>query len=312
MTSTPLACSEDRVVLARRGALSSAEWQDFATHLASCADCRIAWRLAVDFDHSAAARAGDEHLVARAVRAALVPSTRRRPYLLRFALAASLVLLAGAASAAIVLRVRRSAPVAPAPAADTAKPGRPRRAVPVRALPPVASPAEEPAPTVAAPTTVVPAPPQGGRAVAAPAPQPEPPVAIDPFEGLPAPLSLPPPAPSPENAATLFARALAERQAGRAPAAIATFRELQREFADSSEATVALVSLGDLLLESRLPAEALAYFQAYLRRAPSGTLAPEAWIGKARALDALGRPSEAQAAWNEIARRFPDARYRYH
>jgi len=319
VTSASAPCSDDRVALARRGTLSPAEWRDFATHLSTCADCRIAWRLAVDFDHTAAARSGDELVVARAVKAALASPARRRPGVLRFALAAGLVLVAGAASATIVLHARRSQPTELASAPESPKPAKPRvRSAWVRALPavealapPVELSTESPPPPSVAPVpsaAVGPATSQGPRPVGAPA-VPQEPTALDPFERPGKPLA-PPSTVSVARAATnLFDRALAERQAGRTPAAIASFRTLQRDFADSPEATVALVSLGDLLLEIRLPAEALTYFQAYLHRAPSGTLSPEAWIGKARALDALGRPSEASAAWNEIARRFPDARY---
>ncbi len=49
MRSIAPSCSDDRMGLARRGALSSAELLDFATHLSTCADCRIAWRVSAEF-----------------------------------------------------------------------------------------------------------------------------------------------------------------------------------------------------------------------------------------------------------------------
>ena len=48
------------------------------------------------------------------------------------------------------------------------------------------------------------------------------------------------------------------------------------------------------------PAEALAFFDAALAEDPSST---EAWRGRARALEALGRPAEAATAWAEFERR---------
>jgi TolA-binding protein len=357
MKPTSVPCMEDRVALARRGALSPAEWQEFASHLTVCVDCRVAWRLTSDFEHSAEARPGDERIIARGVKAAMAAS--------------AVLVAAGAASAAIVLHVHRSGPPEPPDVPGKVRPAKPRgaRGIRPKPLPPVESPAESPAalpverpaenplafpdprPVENAPALPVerpatlpaerpaertpalpaewhaapPAPdrassraapaasaPESAQVQAAAGPAARPPqevAELDPFEGTGGSLSSLPASVSRQNAADLFARGLAERQEGHAPAAIATFRRLQRQAPDSPEATVSLVSLGDLLLETRMPVEALAYFQAYLRRAPAGTLALEAWIGKARALDALGRASEARAAWKQIARRFPDARY---
>ena len=324
MNSTSMSCGEDRVALARRGALSPEEWQDFATHLAECVDCRVAWRLGMDFEHGAPARPGDERIVSRGVKAALASSARRRPNLIRLALAASVVLVAAsAASAALLLHVRHSGQAESQPTPSKIRPAKSRAARNAAAAPQVQTvPAESPAgPAVelpaalpapsqasapAAPATTAPASPKVERVSARPSPE----VAtLDPFEHAGSPLS-PPPAPPPrEDAPGLFARALAERQEGRGQTAIATFRRLEREFPDSREATVSLVSLGDLLLGTRQEAEALLCFEAYLHRAPTGALVPEAWIGKARALDALGRVTEARVAWKEIARRFPNAPY---
>ena len=329
MKSLSVSCTDDRVVLARRGVLSPPEWQDFATHLSECADCRIAWRLGIDFEQSAAARPGDERIVAAGVRAALDRSARPHTKLIRFALAASVALAAaGAASAAIVIHVRHSEPAAPTAAPDKVRPAKPHSASVIRTNPLMESPA---APVVedqvAAP--LVPAAP--GRLVSptlptAPATRPiplpveragtrsseqapEPLAMLDPFETADrSPLPTVPP-PHREQAPDLFARAVAERQAGRSQTAIAIFRSLQREFPDSLEATVALVSLGDLLFGTGRQAEALRNFEAYLRREPEGTLVPEALIGKAHALEALGRVAQARSAWGELARRFPNSPY---
>jgi TolA-binding protein len=74
-----------------------------------------------------------------------------------------------------------------------------------------------------------------------------------------------------------------------------------------TEAHVSHVSLGRLLLERGLWADAVPQLDAYL--ATGGTLAPEALYGKARALDALGRRDDGAAAWRELARRYPDSVY---
>jgi TolA-binding protein len=315
MKSASPFCPDDRVALARRGALSLTEWQEFAVHLAECADCRIAFRLGKDFDESAALRPGDERLIARGVKRALSASARPRRAVLRLALAASVTLVAaGAASAAIVLHQRYAAPTSPA---ATSAQLRPARGPAARRVPPAATEAAPIPPLPAAETeeaAVAPAappptePPPGTRPAAKPAGRaPEPVAFADPFD-VPGSALLSPP-PVRDDAASLFAQAVSERKQGRAQLAIAAFRSLQRRFPESREATVALVSLGDLLLGAGHRAEALLAFETYLLRAPGGALQPEAMVGKARALEALGRVREAAASWREIARRFPDSPY---
>jgi TolA-binding protein len=82
-------------------------------------------------------------------------------------------------------------------------------------------------------------------------------------------------------------------------------RTLEQRFPDSSQALVARVSRGDLLLRVGNAAEALLAFDSYLGRAPSGNLVPEALAGKVRALEALGRTEEAKRLRQERAGRFP-------
>jgi TolA-binding protein len=99
------------------------------------------------------------------------------------------------------------------------------------------------------------------------------------------------------------------RQEGRFQDAIASFRTLQGQFPDTPPALVSLVSLGDLSLRTGAPSEALASFESYVRRAPSGALVPEALAGEARALKALGRAQESENTWRDLARRFPGSPY---
>jgi len=105
-------------------------------------------------------------------------------------------------------------------------------------------------------------------------------------------------------AAALLAEARELRAAGRYVAAGSTYGRLQREYPGSAEARAALVSFGELQL-SQLgdAAGALRSFDAYLRSA--GSLAQEASYGKIRALRALGRRTEEQAATAAFLARYP-------
>jgi TolA-binding protein len=115
--------------------------------------------------------------------------------------------------------------------------------------------------------------------------------------------------PAAEGAPAIFARAVKEREQGRTSDAIATFRSLQRRFPGTPQAEVSLVSLADLTLASGDATTALEAFDTYLAVAPSGPLATEALLGKTRALGALGRSREADAARAELSRRYPGSPY---
>jgi TolA-binding protein len=316
MRSIPQACSDDRAARARQGALSAAEWQEFASHLATCADCRITWRLMVDFEQSAAPAPGDERLLGCAAKLALAGSRSRRVHVFRVGVAAAVILLvAGVASGAILLRARHVA--VSADLTDSARTAgmKARRAAASSAAQPVAPEksaaflATEPAPP--APSGVA----QPPMAVVSRSAHPS----RKPIERATGHLASVAPDASPravaldpspvENASILFARAVSEREQGRTSSAIATFRSLQRRFSKTPQAVLSLVSLADLLLGTGDAATALVAFEEYLAAAPSGALVPEALLGKARALSALGRAAEAEAVWREIARRYPDSPY---
>jgi len=330
MKSIPVSCSDERAALARRGTLTASEWQDFATHLTTCIDCRMAWRLAADFDQSAPARAGDERMIARAVNLALTPAARKRGTMVRIAIAAAVTLVAaGVASGAMVLRARFAEPGGGLAMNENAAHPRSRgvgglRAASVVSTPaPVAPAAEFPAQVsddsvpfavpLAVPLTgptVVPAPEPArvSRPGAKPnARLPQRVASVEPVVDPASPLLSPPS--QRDDAPGLFAQAMVERQEGRSQLATAGFRALQRRYPDSQEATVSLVSLGDLLFGAGNRAEALLAFEAYLVRAPSGTLAHEALVGKARALEALGRTTEAGSTWRTVAHQFPHSPY---
>lgn len=306
MKATSQACSDTRGARARRGALSPTEWQEYTTHLATCADCRVTWRVMIDFEQSAAPAPGDERLVERAAKLALAGSRGRRVPAIRVGAAAAIVLLvAGVASGAILLRVR-NADVSVA-RTDPAHPAR-TRARKAAALPPThsvaaAEPAALPAPV---PAPLPPAP----AAAEARAPAGAGPNAMKRAAGRVAAIADHTAAPpTTEDASALFARAVTERERGRTFAALATFRSLQGRFPRSPQAVLSLVSVADLALDTGDAASALAAFDEYLAAAPSGTLVPEALVGRARALSSLGRATEADAVWREVARRFPDSPY---
>jgi len=83
------------------------------------------------------------------------------------------------------------------------------------------------------------------------------------------------------------------------------YEQLLRGFPDSSEAQMARVSLGNLLLDQGRAARALALFDAHLARG-SG-LAEEALYGKARALRALGKLAQEREVWQTLAAKYPDS-----
>ncbi|HEY5282715.1 MAG TPA: hypothetical protein VIM14_07995, partial [Polyangia bacterium] len=274
MMPIPVSCPDDRMALARRGALSPTEWQVFATHLSECRDCRIAWRLAGDFDRDAPTTPGDERLIARGVKKALASSARPRSTLVRVAVAAAATIVAaGVASGAMVLRARYAGVAIHAE--DNAKTRNPKvlhgagsiqvtpPATPAGAAEGVVESAAEKQPGTA--TTATPNAQRivnasgTARTVARPAKQT---ASLATSNASPREVLAPPP--HQEDAASLFTLAVAERQQGRPQTAIAGFRALQRRFPESREAAVSLVSLGDLLLGAGGPADALLVFETYL------------------------------------------------
>jgi TolA-binding protein len=282
------------MALDRRGALSSSDREALATHLQRCAECRITWQLMSDFEHSGAPAPGDELVFGRAARAVLAKRPGRRPRAFRLALAAAVVLLmAGAASGAVLLGGRLLTPSGERDELHRRSGSKLRRA-PGQTVPSIPSRAPEapaaPAERVSGPDAP-PRPLGRGKSVASLGNE---------SRVEPGPL---------EDAAAVFVRAVKERAQGRRRASIATFRSLQQQFPQTPEAVVSQVSLGDLLLDGGDAAAALVAFDAYLGVLPSGPLATEALLGKARALSALGRGTEADTIRREIARRFPDSPY---
>lgn len=112
---------------------------------------------------------------------------------------------------------------------------------------------------------------------------------------------------APQDAKTILARARASRSAGDRAAAISHYERLLRLHPDLPASHAAMVSLGDLYLDTRKPAAALQWFQRYL--AQGGALAQEAHIGRIKALGALGRRQQEQEAIDAFRSRYPSSRY---
>jgi hypothetical protein len=118
----------------------------------------------------------------------------------------------------------------------------------------------------------------------------------------------PEPAVPPRSAADIFAEANELRRRGEVTRALALYDELERVHPGSREAETARVSAGRLLLDrSGDHAAALARFEAYLTKSPRGELAEEARVGRALALQKLGRPSEERRAWQELLEAHPNS-----
>ena len=106
-----------------------------------------------------------------------------------------------------------------------------------------------------------------------------------------------------DPAAALFAEANRARRDGNADRALTLYRSLQSRFPDSAETAVSRALLAQLLLDRGSPEAALASFDRYLS-AGAPVLSAEALVGRARALEQLGKTTQAAAAWREVESRF--------
>jgi TolA-binding protein len=107
-----------------------------------------------------------------------------------------------------------------------------------------------------------------------------------------------------EPAAALFADANRARRDGNVDRAVGLYRALQARYPNSSEAGLSRALLAQLLLDRGNPEAALAGFDRYLAE-DSPILSAEALVGRARALEQMGKPTQAAAAWRQVQSRFP-------
>jgi hypothetical protein len=304
--------------------LTPREWADLSAHLERCPACALERavrreaarvRAPSDLDHAIAARVVGRLLAGQDRE--LAPARPGRPWKRRLAYAALvLVLVSGTATAGVALvaqiRQRDAARVEPekrrAPPARIAS--RRYRSAPA----PVARAGEgevEPSltPPGPVPAVIEPAPPTretgpvGPTAVARPETGGGRPMTGNRSRSLPGRASPERPA---ADAAALFNQAEAAASAGRIAGASGLYGELGRRFPGTREEIVARALHGQLLLDGLAnPARALALFEGYLAAEPTGTLAEEARLGRARALERLGRSSQERSAWLELLRAHP-------
>lgn len=107
-----------------------------------------------------------------------------------------------------------------------------------------------------------------------------------------------------DPAAALFADANRARRDGNADRAVSLYRALQSRYPSSRESDVSRALLAQLLLDRGSPEAALAGFDRYLAEG-APVLSAEALVGRARALEQLGKATQAVAAWRDVQSRFP-------
>jgi TolA-binding protein len=110
-----------------------------------------------------------------------------------------------------------------------------------------------------------------------------------------------------ESPASLFAAANLARRQGKLGTATELYRSLRRRFPGSEEARLSLVIVAKLDLYRGNASAALGSFERYSRA--GGPLEAEALVGRATALEHLGRQSEAVVAWRIVADRCPGSTY---
>jgi TolA-binding protein len=315
--SAPELHADDLLDKEARGELTAAERARLDHHVAMCSVCRFERQVRDDFRLEFETMGQADRRLANGSGARRGRRTSRARWLL---LAAAAMLVTGAAAAefetirhTILQLPLVSRPVATAPAEPAAHdtrtvakgiaPTAPETPAPVEAPAPIA-PAEAPAPPIAAPADV-PAPTVASRPAAArPAPPPAATPTIEASEEPvpPAPVAAPPA----DTEATLFAAANDARQRGAYAEAIRSYRELTQRFPQSREATTAHLILGKLLLDRGDPSSALDQFDVYLASGAM-TLGEEAMVGRAQALERLGRSTEEAAAWTALLDGYPQS-----
>jgi outer membrane protein assembly factor BamD (BamD/ComL family) len=107
-----------------------------------------------------------------------------------------------------------------------------------------------------------------------------------------------------DPAAALFADANRARRDGNIERAIVLYRSLQSRFPTSAESELSRALLAQLLLDRGSPEAALAGFDRYLAEG-APVLGAEALVGRARALEQLGKSAQAITAWQAVQKSFP-------
>jgi TolA-binding protein len=111
---------------------------------------------------------------------------------------------------------------------------------------------------------------------------------------------------APATADALFAAANDARQRGAYGEAIRSYLDLTQRFPQSPEAIASHAIVGRLLLDRGEPSSALAEFDAYLQSGMT-TLGEEARVGRALALERLGRSADEADAWTTLLSSYPQS-----
>jgi TolA-binding protein len=280
-----------------RGELSPVERERLDAHLARCAACRLERVVRLDFlrETEEVAHHSPEDVqrllagVLDAPRTAELPA-RARPRRQRIAgllLTGVLVTVAGWAAAAHWSGPRAEGVTTDAtyalPSARTATPG-------LSATRGETGPVmtrDVPGERTAAPLALQP-----------PAPRPPPPVAIRPVS-----FTIATAPPEAESAALSYQQANEARRAGQHGRAAEAYRQLIARYPGSAEAPASLAALGRMLLDDGDAPGALRCFDDYLRQ--GGALGEDVMLGRAVALQHLGRSSDESAAWSTLLAAHP-------
>jgi TolA-binding protein len=313
---------EDLSVLARRGALSTADERAFTSALSANPTLATAHQLGLDFDQVASVKPGDEALIAEVAARAV---SRGRPagfarFRLRGLLLAGTLAIASSAAAFWKLAQTRTnvGPVATPPlptGAPATSAGASSEQPRASSEPPRAS-SEQPRAS-SKPPRASSEPPR--EALAKPESKPERAPGANAVNGSDVASSATdaprapgvrvdePNARTFDSAESLFREANAARRSGDVAVARALYLRLEHDFPASDEAHLAHVSLGNLLLAMGRAREAEQQFASYLGGRPA--LAQEALVGRAQSLAALGRSAEEQRVWEGLLRDYPSSVY---
>ncbi len=291
---------EDLLEKDAQGSLEAGERARLEAHLAHCLACRMERQLRVDFAGELEAEIPLERVIGLGIETAVVAAPprnsivvlrgpRRRRHRAVWLLAAALLLVGGAAAAAMGLSETRWA---------------------VRSVLPAPEPVN--APVVARART---------HAGAAPGDVLREPEVVAPVaETIVTPVTPPPAAPPRPHVASvatavpvvgpaeLFEAANEARRRADYGSVLDIDRDLEQRYPTSREAQVSREIVGRLLLDRADPAGALAKFNSYLN-AGGGDLGEEAMVGRATALERLGRTDDAARAWSALAAAYPDSPY---
>jgi len=332
---------EDLIEREMCGELSPAERERLEVHARQCAACRLERMARTDFRREAESPEAETDVqrllstVAAPLAMQWVPTRSRigsaRMRHLRFVLvSAAVISVTGIAAAArwsgTLARIATVAPAAPVAAAPlvqgtVAPRHRAGRAVDAP-VPEVASPdpvapvvdvqgSNVPVAGVATPDPIVPvvvAPPVAARAPSqaiAAAPVARATVLAPPSSPE---LDAPPVAPvdAAPDAPTIFRRANAARQMGDHARAGELYRQLLDGFATSPEARASLAMFGRMLLDDGNASGALRRFDDALRVGP-GALREDVMLGRALALQRLGRVDDEAKAWSSLLSAYPSS-----